>query len=211
MDGTQPVVVFPSALISRKCPRLALEALAHAPDVRLQFAHGGPQESMLRRVAKRLGVADRVDFLGKVPRAELFERLAQASAALFTGVREEGGLALAEALSLGTPVVVLSVGGARTLGRAAPDPTRVALIDPYDPRGARAALGAAMVRFVRRPVVDRSPNLDAAAAEARLISLVGSAIGCRLEAPPARSAAALRQFQDHPPLSPVASATGGDR
>ena len=211
VDGRQPVVIFPSALISRKCPRLALEALVHAPNVRLQFAHGGPQEAMLRRLARRLGVAQRVEFLGQIPRSELFERMARASAALFTGVREEGGLALAEALSLGTPVVVLSVGGARTLCRAAPDPTRVALVDPYGSRGPARGLGAAMARFVAHPAVDHSANLDDAAAKRRLIALVGTAIGRDLSPPADPAAPDPNPFQDHPPLSPVASATGGDR
>ncbi len=210
VQGRQPVVVFPSALISRKCPRLALEALVHAPGVRLQFVHGGPQEAMLRRLARRLGVASRVEFLGKIPRGELFERVAGASAALFTGVREEGGLALAEALSLGTPVVVLSVGGARTLCQAAPDAGRVALVDPYDPRGARVALGAAMDRFVRFPVSEDGPNLDAAVASRRLVALVGRALGRDLALPEVAPGASAKPIQDRTTLDPLATATGGD-
>jgi len=209
--GRQPVVVFPSALISRKCPRLALEAIVHAPGVRLQFAHGGPQEAMLRRLARRLGVANRVDFLGKIPRGELFERVAGASAALFTGVREEGGLALAEALSMGTPVVVLSVGGARTLCHAAPDSSRVALVDPYDSRGPSVALGAAIHRFVQSPVPEDGPNLDAGVASQRLVALVGRALGRDLAPPEGAPGSPPKTIQDRPPLDPLATATGGDR
>lgn len=207
-----PVAVFPSALESRKCPRLALEALVHAPAVRLQFVHTGPQEPMLRRLATRLGVSDRVEFLGRIPRSELFDCLSRASVAVFSGVREEGGLALAEALSLGTPVVVLSIGGARTICEGCPDPSRVTLVDPDDPRGAPRALGEAMAGALSNPSPDHTPNLDASGAEARLHRLIERAIG--RPALPSPSGGRQSPVPSRPgPLesrSTVASATGGE-
>jgi hypothetical protein len=47
------------------------------------------------------------DFLGKRPRAELFERIASAEAILFPSMEETCALPVAEALSLGTPAFVL--------------------------------------------------------------------------------------------------------
>ncbi|MGI9627511.1 MAG: glycosyltransferase [Longimicrobiales bacterium] len=213
----EPVVVFPSALVSRKGPRIALAALAHAPGVRLQFAHGGPEEESLRKLADRLGVSDRVDFLGEIPRGELFERLSSASAALFAGVREEGGLALAEAMSLGTPVVVLSIGGAKRICEAAVDATRVALVDPGHWEDVAQGLGRAMRDFVEQPRFKRTPNLDLHDAEGRLRRILEEALGwppksldvlardrANLVAPP--SPYTSKPNGPHP----VAAATGGD-
>jgi glycosyltransferase involved in cell wall biosynthesis len=55
------------------------------------------------------------------------------AAVVFTGLREEGGLALAEAMLCGAPVMVLGNGGARTIAAAGTDATRVALIEPSGP------------------------------------------------------------------------------
>lgn len=57
---------------------------------------------------------------------ELVRLVASASAALFHGLREEGGLARAEAMSMGTPVVVLSHGGPRDIAARARRLTRSA-------------------------------------------------------------------------------------
>jgi glycosyltransferase involved in cell wall biosynthesis len=158
-------IVLVSALESRKGVALALHALAHAPDVRLTIIGEGPQRASLERLARRLGVAPRVTFHGRVPRADVFHFVRTAAAAVFTGLREEGGIALAEAMICGAPVIVLGNGGARTLAAAATDPRRVALIEPGGPNDTARRMGEAMMRFSRNPSVASSPLLDRTAAE----------------------------------------------
>lgn len=45
--------------------------LARLPDVRLLLVGGGPQESALKEQARRLGIADKVVFTGRVPHREV--------------------------------------------------------------------------------------------------------------------------------------------
>jgi glycosyltransferase involved in cell wall biosynthesis len=45
--------------------------LAQAPDVRVLLVGGGPQEANLKAQAQRLGLADKVVFVGRVPHAEV--------------------------------------------------------------------------------------------------------------------------------------------
>jgi glycosyltransferase involved in cell wall biosynthesis len=162
-------VLFFGSLEPRKGARLALRALAHAaPDVRLVVAGDGPEMSALERLAAALGVDSRVDFIGRVPRPRGLELLAGAAAAVFTGLREEGGLALAEAMLCGTPVIVLANGGALSIAQAATDPARVALIEPADVETTARRIGAAMTRFSQRPAEASDPLLDRAAAVCQL-------------------------------------------
>ena len=70
-----PFLIFPSALESRKGAALAIRALAQTPDTRLKIVNTGPLQRRLERLSARLGVADRVEFLGRVPRAEYFKLL----------------------------------------------------------------------------------------------------------------------------------------
>jgi glycosyltransferase involved in cell wall biosynthesis len=144
----RPFIVFLSRLERRKAPSLALDAVARAPeDVRLVFIHEGPQEDALRRQAERLGIAHRVDFRGKVPRAELLATLGECAGAVFTGLREEGGTALAEAMRGGVPVVVLGHGGARALAEANTDPDRVSLVEPSTPAETAQRIADAMTDY----------------------------------------------------------------
>jgi glycosyltransferase involved in cell wall biosynthesis len=159
----QSFILFPSSLEVRKGPRLAIQALALTPeDVRMVIASDGPQEQALQDLAKRLGVSKRIDFRGRVPRAELFVLLSQTAATVFTGLREEGGAALAEAMLCGSPVIVLANGGARTVAASATDPSRVRLVQPGGCRGTAESIAAAMTECSRQPSMAEGPTLDQA-------------------------------------------------
>jgi glycosyltransferase involved in cell wall biosynthesis len=160
--------LFTSALWGKKGPWLAVAALAHAdPRINLAFVNEGYDQRRLERLARRLGVAERVRFLGRIPRDELFAHMRGAVALVFTGLREEGGVGLAEALYQGLPVVVLDHGGAGLMARQALDPQRVRRVAPAGPRETAARLGAAMTRLYlerpegREPTLDRDPHLTA--------------------------------------------------
>lgn len=154
-------IVFSSPLEARKGSALALRALTFTPpEVRLLVIHEGPQEASLRRLASRLGVADRVEFRGRVPRDEMFAIMATAAACVFTGLREEGGAALAEAMQTGTPIIVLGWAGARVLADASTDPTRTAVVEPGGVRPTARRLGEAMTRFSASPPAGSGSYLD---------------------------------------------------
>jgi glycosyltransferase involved in cell wall biosynthesis len=120
----------------------------------------GPRRLALERLAARLGLAHRVDFLGQVSREEVFRLCESAAGAVFTGLREEGGLALAEAMLLGLPVIVLAHGGARTIAAQALDPSRVALIAPASARLVARHIGEAMGRMCEYSTQQTGPNID---------------------------------------------------
>jgi glycosyltransferase involved in cell wall biosynthesis len=154
-----------ASLESRKGVSLALHAVACASrGVRLTIVGDGPRRRSLERLARRLRVAGRVTFRGRVPRAEVVALLDAAAAVVFTGMREEGGVALAEAMLCGAPVIVLANGGARTLAAMGTDATRVALIEPGGPKDTARRMGDAMTRFAENPPLSRAPLLDQAAA-----------------------------------------------
>lgn len=88
---------------------LALEALAQVTDVRLDIVGEGSERGRLERLAKRLGVEDRVRFFGYLsdPRPVI-----AASRAVVSCTREEAlGLSLIEAAAMGRPAVALGGGG----------------------------------------------------------------------------------------------------
>lgn len=166
-------VLHLSPLESRKGPGLVLRALATTPpDVRVTFVGDGPLRTALERRARRLGVAERVSFLGRVPHSEVARLLATASCAVFTGLREEGGIALAEALGAGTPTVALAHGGVRTIAASVLDPERITLVEPGPVDLTARRLGAAMTRALRQPSSTDGPLLDVAAARAQLLALL---------------------------------------
>ncbi|MGW0584596.1 glycosyltransferase, partial [Streptomyces sp. NPDC002920] len=108
---------------------VAVRALAQLPsECRLLLVGGGPEESVLRRIAHEVGVADRVLFAGErpaVPDGTPGPDLPSLAAAMDVFVspspEETFGLAVVEALACGLPVLYascpaledLSVPGAR--------------------------------------------------------------------------------------------------
>ncbi|WP_422678011.1 glycosyltransferase [Blastococcus brunescens] len=95
---------------------LAIDAIASMPEPRsrLLLVGTGPDEGRLRARAQRRGVADRVRFAGHLPRDQVFALLTSARALLFPSFHDSAGWAVAEALTLGCPVVCLDLGDRRT-------------------------------------------------------------------------------------------------
>ncbi len=112
-----PLFVCPGALIAIKSQALAIEALAAIPAARLALAGNGPDEQSLRELVARLGVADRVLFLGQLDHTVLVQWLCSADAVVLPSEREGLANVWIEALACGTPLVIPDIGGAREIVR----------------------------------------------------------------------------------------------
>ena len=105
--------MFVGRLLPWKGLALAVAALAEpaATAWSLDVYGQGPERDRCRRLAERLGVAGRVAFLGHQPREAVLGAFAGADAMLFPSMHDSGGFVVAEALSLGCPVVCLDRAG----------------------------------------------------------------------------------------------------
>jgi glycosyltransferase involved in cell wall biosynthesis len=105
--------VFVGRLRPWKGLRLALEALSRpqAATWSLDVIGTGSDRKRGQRLVEQHDLADRVRFLGMLPRDEVLERLGRADALLFPSLHDAAGWVVAEALSLGCPVVCLDITG----------------------------------------------------------------------------------------------------
>ncbi|KQM19381.1 glycosyltransferase [Novosphingobium sp. Leaf2] len=111
-----PLLVTPGALIARKGQALVIEALAHLPpDTRLALAGAGEDEGRLRGLARRLGLADRVQFLGLIDHELLPHVLCAADVLVLPSASEGLANVWVEGLACGTPIVIPDIGGAREI------------------------------------------------------------------------------------------------
>lgn len=94
--------------------RDVVRAMAHLrdrPDITLTSAGAGEEIALARAEAGRLGVADRITFLGRVPRDEVDRLYDEADVFVFPSFREPAGGVLYEALRAGLPVISVAYGG----------------------------------------------------------------------------------------------------
>jgi glycosyltransferase involved in cell wall biosynthesis len=104
-DGER-MLLFVSRLAREKNVELLIEALTRSSvPAKLVIAGDGPQRAALEELAGRLGVAERVAFLGQMDRERLADLYASADAFVFPSVTETQGLVLAEALAAGALVL----------------------------------------------------------------------------------------------------------
>lgn len=116
----------------RKGLPLLLEALARSGDRRLKLAvvGDGVLREQYRRRAVAAGLGERVIFPGRVPQAELPAHYAASDAVVVPSRPPEAfGLALAEGMAAGKPVVGGNIPGVRTLIK---DGETGHLVDPLD-------------------------------------------------------------------------------
>ena len=116
--GLRRLVVV-SRLVQRKGVGNVISALAALPETELVIA-GGPEASELRRdpearrlaaLAGEFGVSDRVEFRGRIERADLPALLRSADAVVCVPWYEPFGIVPLEAMACGVPVVASAVGG----------------------------------------------------------------------------------------------------
>ncbi|MGI9455633.1 MAG: glycosyltransferase, partial [Aeoliella sp.] len=180
----KPYILFPSRLQPRKGARLAIHALTHAAkNVKLVFVADGMERRSLEALANRLGVSEQVAFRGWIEREAMFQAVYEAAAVLLTGMREEGGCALSEAMQLGTPVIVLGVGGAKLLAETNLDPSRVSIVEPASGGVTAKEMGRKMTHYVNKLHPATEGYLDRGSVEQQLLDVVAQACersGCPL-------------------------------
>lgn len=105
-------LVTSSRLVHKNALDDVIRALAVLPPrVHFLVLGIGPDEAMLRALAKELGVTDRVHFGGFVPHAELPSHLAACDIFIRPSRTEGFGASFAEAMAAGLPVIATQEGG----------------------------------------------------------------------------------------------------
>jgi glycosyltransferase involved in cell wall biosynthesis len=125
-DAHLKTALFAARLSPWKGAGLAVRVIARLPGWRLVVVGSGPDAARLKRLAGRLDVSARIQYLGHVPRARLFELMREdADILLFPSLHEDAGWVVAEAGSCGLPVVSLDRGGPPLLGAVVATPGTV--------------------------------------------------------------------------------------
>lgn len=110
-NGGEPTVLFLSRIHYKKGPELLLEAASRlkAQQIRGQVAFAGTGDesyvASLKQLAQRLGIAERVHFLGQVVGKEKLSLYQNADLFVLPTSQENFGLVLIEALACGTPLI----------------------------------------------------------------------------------------------------------
>ena len=143
-----PAPSGPVLIVCRLVPKKGVDCLLDAfaqlaplrPELRLEVVGSGPQREQLAEQANRLGIGDRVDFLGSLPSSRVDEALRRCSVfalpCRIDGSGDRDGLptVLVEALAGGTPVVTTDILGLPELVRHGD----TGLLVPPDDAGALA-------------------------------------------------------------------------
>ena len=137
---TGPALAFAGRLTAQKSLRVALEAVAAVEDVTLLIAGEGDQQPALERDVAELGLIERVQFLGALPRERVVELFAAADASILSSTWENFPHTVVEALAVGTPVIATATGG---VGEVVQDVENGLLV----PLGDSRALGDAIRRY----------------------------------------------------------------
>ncbi len=109
-EGT--VLITTSRLVHKNAVDDVIKALALLPSsVRFQILGVGPDEAMLKELARRENVADRVEFLGHIDHSDMPRYLHHADIFVRPSRSEGQGASFVEAMGAGLPVIATQEGG----------------------------------------------------------------------------------------------------
>ena len=148
-------VLYVGRFLDWKGMHLGLSAFAGlcqvAPDACLTLIGDGSSARRWARQAQRLGIADRVDWHGWMPQAELLEVYGRHDVLLFPSLRDSGGMVVLEAMAQNLPVVCLDLGGPGVMVNA--DCGRVVATKGHGARSVIAGLTRALVELSDDPAL----------------------------------------------------------
>jgi len=107
----EPTLISVGNLVENKGHHIAIELIAQIPSFRLAIIGGGPEREALLQLAERLGVTQRVHFIGRVAQERLPTYYSAADILILASSREGWPNVLLEAMACGTPVLATDVGG----------------------------------------------------------------------------------------------------
>ena len=166
LDGMQPGaersrhVLLVGRLLAWKGGHLVLRALRHVADRDsvLQVYGEGPDWRRLARTARRWGLGHRVQFKTWVPREALLPEVARAAVLVHPSLHDDSPLSVAEALSLGTPVICLDHGGSAEVVRHWPA-SLSRLVTPTSPTATARQIARGIDAFLADPPPVRVTSL----------------------------------------------------
>ncbi len=112
--GSRPLhLLYVGNCVATRAIPLVFDALAQSglSEYKFSIVGGGPALPLWKQSADRLGLAAKVEFVGKVPYEKLPAYYAAADALVFPALRDSGGSALLEAMSRNLPVICLDWAG----------------------------------------------------------------------------------------------------
>lgn len=116
IPSDQTILLYVGRIAREKSLPTLLEAVAQVfreiPTARLWLVGDGPYRTECAEIVRRLGIGDRVRFVGFVPRDEVDRFYAASDLFVFSSITETQGLVVQEAMQYGLPAVVSIGGGA---------------------------------------------------------------------------------------------------
>lgn len=92
-----------------------IRALEKLPEWRLFIAGDGPERERLEKIAREIGVSERVFFLGQLKRRELFSQIYRSHVFALLSSFESFSFQVVEAMHIGTPVIAADIGNLREI------------------------------------------------------------------------------------------------
>lgn len=115
--GEDQVMISVGRLAQEKNWKMLLNACAQVmkkiENTRLALIGDGPDKKDLEKLAEKLGIASRVEFIGKTPFEDIPTYLKAADLFVFASVTETQGIVTMEAIASGLPVVAVNATGTR--------------------------------------------------------------------------------------------------
>lgn len=112
------LVACPARYIAAKGQATLIEAVAQLAGtipVRLMLCGTGPMQDALAQLAAQAGIADRVTITGNLAQDRLLPLIAAADVIALPSMRESFGIAAAEAMAIGRPVILSRIDGFQEL------------------------------------------------------------------------------------------------
>jgi glycosyltransferase involved in cell wall biosynthesis len=119
----------------------AFQQLAATRDVSITAAGTGDLETQYRNLAAELGVADRVNFRGRLVDGELLSAYHSATVCVLPSRSEPFGMVMLEAMACGVPFIGTRVGGMAEVARHG---ETALLVQPEDPQALATAIAQSL-------------------------------------------------------------------